>query len=142
MNQTFLELAQKYGQRLKETTIEIPIQANGRSPFPDDEILRNKTVIGMYFYNNPDGQGIIPYSDNTTPNKACLDSSYIYLMAGNVAIWQLSPLNSFQLNDVIGAENIRFFYLDNFTPSKSYLICDQSLAVSGESYFLTFIYLD
>lgn len=138
-NSRSFNLLEEYGSRLREHTVEVQINnQSGRYVLPDDEILRNKTVIGMYFW---EGSDLYPPSGRPFADKNTQENSFITLMAGNVVLWDNTPYASFGIGD--NDKSIRYFYLDDFTPSKSFILIDPAATITvGQSYVMTFIYLD
>lgn len=131
---------QNIGSQIREFSIEIQITDTlGIYFLPDAQLLRNRTVIGLYFW---EGADISPNSGRALLSKNGQENSFITLMSGNKALYMGSPLAGFGVGD--GQKVIRYTYLDDFTPSESFIKMDPSIAGGEEdaSIYLTFIYLD
>ena len=137
--EAYNRLVQQWGSRVRQWSIEVPINnQSGKYFLPDDQILRNKTVVAMFFW---DGADVSPETGKDLADKNLQENSFLYLMSGADFLSYGSPLAAFSISDT--CKDIETFYLDNFTPSKSYIMVgDGTLATAGTAYFLTFVYLD
>lgn len=135
------ELYKVEGRRIKETNLEIVIpNTSGKYMFPDNSILRNKTVVGLYFYEEADNS---PVTDNDLADKAVQDNSFVTLKSNSVELLFMSPLAAFRITDT--DRSIKPLWLDEMTPDQCYITVANAAGipvVAGTSFFLTIIYLD
>lgn len=132
-------LLSQYGSRLKEHSIEVPITAQQNRFFlPDDTLLLNKTVVGMYFWTGADDS---PETGRPAADKNTQENSFLTFKANNIEILSSSPLAAYGLSDT--DRSIKPIMMESFTPSKSFIsVGDPTILTAGQSYYLTFIYLD
>lgn len=138
MNQYLVE---KYGPRLRSHSVEVKVDSatNTNYNLPDDSILRDKYVVGVFIVRNPNDNAQSNIGRNIVSDEI-LDSSYLSIFDGNVRKVDFLPLSTF----AIGANDtqVKPFDIECFTPSKSQIsISTGATITAGESFLLNFIYL-
>ena len=135
------ELIAKYGDNVCSHAIEVKITNTlGRYYLPDDSILRNKKILGVFTYNNPNSDRKAPASGQSIVTDAALRNSYLTLADSNKLLINEHPLADIAItgND----RQHRKVQLNTLTPDKSYiLVADVTTISVNQSFLLHFIYL-
>lgn len=133
------ELVSKYGDKLAITTIEVAVpDTTGRYLLPDDEILRNRRIVGL-FVPTQSGSDKAP-SGAAVVSAAAIKSSYLTLKVVNDSVMSEMPLSSIYQEQ--GVRNVAHVDLCSMNPSKSYIqVGDTSLVSAGQKFLLTIIYI-
>lgn len=121
------------------TSVEVQItNTGGVYTFPDDQILRNKPVVGMFFHEDV---SFVPGSDRPAADKACLNASFLELKSGNSELLDRVPLVAYMLT--VQDSHIKPLLVEGYTPSKSQITVANpgSTVTAGQSFYITFIYL-
>lgn len=136
MDQTIIRRA---GENWGTTNIEVQINGTGGTySLPDDSILREKRILGMFVPDNVDDSADSPTGRPLVSNAA-IRSSYITLKQNNDEVIMDHPLSDFLLQ--AGDRTIRQLNMCSMNPQKSEItVSDTSLITSGESIILQFIY--
>lgn len=130
-------LAEKYGEKLATTTIEVKVDsASGSYALPDDEILRNKRIVGLFV---PDTDGLSSPTGRSTVRYDAIDSAYLTLKQNNDEVLMEFPLSAMSHRE--GHRPVALFNLCSMNPSKSYIVVDPSEVNTGESFIITAIYV-
>lgn len=135
------EVFKTSGRRIKETNIEIQINnSSGKYMFPDNSILRNKTIVGIYFYEEADNS---PISNAALATKAIQDNSFVTLKSNTVELLYMSPLAAFRITDT--DRSIKPLQVDELTPDQCYITVANAAAIPvvvGSVFYLSIIFLD
>lgn len=134
------ELAQKYGCDLATHTIEVPINSTGVCKLQNDEILRNKQIVGVMFKDNPNSDlKTMEGRDLATPGM--LNNAYFKLMHNNDQVLSYHPVSDLVRNAV--ESHIRQFDMPGFNPTNSEIvIANKALATNNtHSFVITFLYI-
>lgn len=135
------DIVEIYGDKVATTTLEIKVDnTSGRYPFPDDAILRDKKILDFFVMGNPTDDAVSP-TGRPLVSPAVLRSSYLTLKIINDDQIDNFPL----VQRVVNADDrsLSRFEACPLTPSKSFIqMGTNALATTGESYLLTFIYLN
>lgn len=136
------ELIAKYGDNVCSHAVEIKILSTvNRHNLPDDSILRNKKILGVFTYNNPNTDRKAPASGNDIISDAALRNCYLTLADANKLLINNHPL--FDIAITGSDRQHRKIQLNVLTPDQSYLFfADTALIAVGESVLLHFIYLN
>ena len=131
---------QKYGTRLLQQTIEIRIgDTSGSYALPDDTILRDCRVVGLYATENPSDDRKAP-SGRPLIGPGAMRNAYISLKCDNIIQWNNVPLQSITMTGsdrTLGAIDTK-----GLTPNQSTIvIADTSTITAGESILLHFFYI-
>lgn len=128
-----------YGENWGTTSIEVEISsANGTYKLPDDSILREKRIIGLFMPSNEDGTAVSP-SGRDLVSDAAARSSYINIKQNNDEVLMDHPLSDFL--QTTGDRSVRLLNMCNINPQKCEIVVgDTSLITIGESVLLQFIY--
>lgn len=135
------EVFKTSGRRIKETNIEIQINnSSGKYMFPDNSILRNKTIVGIYFYEEADNS---PISNAALATKAIQDNSFVTLKSNTIELLYMSPLAAFRITDT--DRSIKPLQVDELTPDQCYITVANAAAIPvvvGSVFYLSIIFLD
>lgn len=136
------ELIAKYGDNVCTHTIEVKINSTyGKYPLPDDSILRDKKIVGVFTVANPSSNRKAPASGNNIITDAALLNSYISLFDANKQMIADHPLYDLAIS--ASDRSHRKIAISQLTPDKSYiLVSDTSLISANQSFLLHFIYLN
>ena len=136
------EMLSKYGDNVCSHAIEIKINNTiGRYPLPDDSILREKKLVGIFTIGNPNSDRKAPASGNDIVSDAALRNSYLTLVDVNKQLVADHPLTDITITEY--DRQHRKIAISNLTPDKSYIqVADTALINAGESFLLHFIYLN
>lgn len=136
------ELIAKYGTNVCSHSIEIRINnTSGRYPLPDDSILRDKKIVGVFTVDNPSSDRKAPASGNNIITNAALRNSYLTLVDVNKELIETHPLSDLAITQYDRSH--RAVSLDKLTPDKSYItVADTTTIAAGQSFLLHFIYLN
>lgn len=132
-------LVSKYGDRIGTTSVEVQIDGSGGVfKLPDDAILRNKKILGLFVQMNPDDNVNAP-SGRPLASDAAVRSTYITLKQNNDEVVFEHPLSDF--GQTTGDREIRILGMCDINPQKSEInITNASLVSDGESIVIQFIY--
>lgn len=135
------ELIQQYGDKVATTSIEVQIgSTSGTYPLPDDSILRDKVVVGLFVMSNGSGTAKSPMN-RALASEAAVNSSYLTLKFVNDDVISSHPLSDFRPSKE--DRSIRRIKICGFNPSKSFIkVADPALIAAGQSIVLQFIYLN
>lgn len=134
-------LIEKYGDRVASTAIEVFVtDTRGKYMLPDDSILREKRVVGIFINNNPDDDRFSPL-ERPLIDDAALFSGYLTLVDVNNHVIDKHSLIDICVN--LSDRTLRVVDICRFNPSKSYVqIADAANKIAvGESILLHFIYI-
>jgi len=136
------ELLSKYGDNVCSHAIEVKIlNTTGRYPLPDDSILREKKLVGIFIAGNADNDRKAPASGNDIVSDAALRNSYLTLVDVNKQLIADHPLTDIAITDY--DRQHRKIAISSLTPDKSFIqVADTSLISAGQSFLLHFIYLN
>jgi hypothetical protein len=143
MNENILH---KYGDRVRTHAVEVQIgDTNGKYFLPDDSILRQKQIVGIFCRYNPDDNQYAPDSGRQLINENGLADAYLTLHHNNKEILSNHPLQDLAISE--NSREQRRIYLPELTPSKSYVIIANpttpaSKIAAGESILIHFVYID
>lgn len=131
----------KYGARLAQHTVEIPItDLSGVYNLPDDTIIRDCHVLGVYVTANPDDDKHAPGGQTLISSKA-MEQAYLTLKCNNLIVWNNVPFLYLQLHPTdrsIGAIDIT-----GFTPNQSFVrIADTTQITVGQRIIIHFLFED
>lgn len=136
------ELIAKYGDNVCSHAVEVRLaSAVNKHYLPDDSILRNKKILGVFTYNNPNADRKAPASGNNIITDAALRNCYLTLADANKLLISDHPLSDIAItgND----RQHRKIQLNVLTPDKSYLFfADTAVIAANQSVLLHFIYLN
>ena len=112
---------------------------NGKYFFPDDSILRNKTIVALTYWGDATKS---PEDNSALASKGMQANSFITLKSNNLVMHDMLPLSIFAAVET--DREVTILYLDELTPSKSFItVADPAASVVvNENFFLTFYYLD
>src|SRR5690606_41909482 len=121
------------------TGVEVQIANTGGNYYlPDNTIVRNKRIVGMFI---PDNTGDTAYSPSGRPlaSNAAILSSYITLKAYNDDILSEHPCS--ELLITTADKSILLVELCNVNPQKSTILIGNAAALvtAGESIMIQFI---
>jgi len=133
-------IVNRYGEKWGTTNLEVEIVGTGGTyNLPDDSILRNKRVLGMFVLSNSDNSANSP-SGRPLISDIAVRSTYITLKVNNDEVIHEHPLSDF-LQNAAGDRTIRMLNLCNLNSQKSsVLVSNTALISDGESIVLQFIY--
>lgn len=136
------ELLAKYGDNVCSHPIEVKIlNTSGRYPLPDDSILREKKIVGVFTIGNPNTDRKAPGSGNNIITDAALRNSYMTLLDSNKELIAVHPLYDIAITGT--DRQHRKIRISNLTPDRSYIeVADTSLISVNQSFLLHFIYLN
>jgi len=135
-NSYLVELSAKYGSEIRETRIRATTNARGVVYLPDNGVLRNKTVLGMYYRDGVD----ITEDGSPVANKNLHENSFITLRSNNEILLEKTPLAAFVITDTENA--VKPLYIENLTPDQCTIEFSTTLVPTpAEDYLLTFIFL-
>lgn len=136
------ELLAKYGDNVCSHAIEVKINnTTGRYPLPDDSILREKKLLGVFTVGNPNSDRKAPASGNDIVSDAAIRNSYLTLVDVNKQMVADHPLTDITITQYDRSH--RKIAITSLTPDKSYIqVADTTTIAAGESFLLHFIYLN
>jgi len=136
------ELLAKYGDNVCSHAIEVKINnTTGRYPLPDDSILREKKLLGVFTVGNPSADRKAPASGNNIITDAAARNSYLTLVDVNKQMVADHPLTDLTITQY--DRQHRKISISSLTPDRSYIeVADTSLISTGQSFLLHFIYLN
>ena len=136
------EMIAKYGSDVCSHSVEIRINnTSGRYPLPDDSILRDKKIIGVFTASNPSSDRKAPASGNNIITDAALRNSYLTLVDVNKELVETHPLVDLAITQYDRSH--RAVSLKSLTPDKSYILVADTTTISvNQSFLLHFIYLN
>lgn len=140
MNNSLDQLILEYGDAVREQYIEVIIGSSRKVLLPDNSILRNKRILGVYVQDNISDDKQTPTGNNMPPQSQ-LGNTYLTLLRGSDVIWESKPLTDLMpsLND----GNKQIFNQSEFDPSKSYIYISGSAAISsGDAIAIYFVYVN
>lgn len=134
-------LVEKYGPRLRSHSVEVQVDSATNTTYrlPDDSILRDKPVVGVFTVRNPNDNAKSAIGRDIVSDEI-LDSSYLTIFDGNVRKIDFLPLSTFAIGE--NDTQVKPFDIECFTPSKSEInISTGATITAGESFLLNFLYL-
>lgn len=140
------EVINTYGDRVRSHMVEVLItDTTGKYYLPDDDLLRNKKVVGMFTRKNPSGDVYSPDTQRPALGDIALRSAYITLKDANKELLLSHPLADFAITDEDRSH--RKIVINQLTPSKSYVTIANPLVpgakiAAGQSILLHFLYID
>lgn len=136
------ELLAKYGDNVCSHAVEIKINnTTGRYPLPDDSILREKKLLGVFTVGNPNTDRKAPATGNPIVTDAAARNSYLTLVDVNKQMVADHPLTDITIT--AQDRQHRKIAITSLTPDKSYIqVADTTLIAAGQSFLLHFIYLN
>ena len=135
-----------YGNRLRTHMVEVQLSdTSGKYFLPDDSLIREKKVVGMFLRKNPSADVYSPDTQRPSIGDVALRSAYITLKDANKEVILSHPLADFAITDEDRTH--RPLILDSITPSKSYIIIANPTVpggkiAAGQSILLHFLYVD
>jgi hypothetical protein len=131
----------KYGNRLAQHTIEVPItDLSGQYALPDDTIMRSCHIVGIYATANDSDDKKAP-SGRVLIGPVAMRNSYLSIKCNNLIVWKDTPLAYLTLTTAdrsVGAIDIQ-----GITPNQSFVrIADTAGVTVGESVLLHILYID
>lgn len=140
------EVANTYGDRVRTHLVEILINdLSGKYYLPDDSLIREKKVVGMFTRLNPSDDVYSPETNRLSIGDVAIRSAFITLKDNNKEVILNHPLQDF----AITAEDRshRKLVMQTLTPNKSYVTIANIAAPAGkvsvgESILLHFLYID
>lgn len=132
------------------TSIEVLIQSNqqgrGSYKFPDDNLLRSKTITGIYVVRQSDSQNNVTVSESGYPiiPDTALEKMTINLESDSVEIIQKIPLSFFA--GTVEDRSFHEVYLRGFNPTKSTLQTGDTdgfanALTNGQDYAVTILFI-
>lgn len=140
------EVVNTYGNRVRSHMVEVLIQdTSGKYFLPDDSLIREKKVVGLFVRKNPNGDVYSPDTQRASIGDVALRSAYITLKDANKEVILNHPLADFAITDEDRSH--RKLVLDSITPSKSYIVIANPTVpggkiTAGQSILLQFLYID
>lgn len=140
------EVINTYGDRVRSHMVEVLLNdITGKYYLPDDDLLRNKKVIGMFTRKNPSGDVYSPDTQRPAIGDVALRSAYITLKDASKDLLLSHPLADFAITDEDRSH--RKVVINQLTPSKSYVIIANPTTpggkiAAGQSILLHFLYID
>lgn len=144
-------LYEAYGNQVRVHPVEVLVtDTSGRYFFPDDSILRNRTIIGLAVsapvYDDENAAWFVLNSPSTDRPLIVPDAffnAYVSLLDNNIFIIDNHPLSQYAIFP--GDKEIQQLYTTSFTPSKSYIEVSAPATAgrltAGQSILLHFFYL-
>lgn len=139
MNQFLVE---KYGPKLATLGIEIQIATTGGTyNMPDDNIIRNKRLVGLFVPDNKDDSAYSP-SGRPLVSNAAIRSSYLTLKAGNDDVLSEHPLSDLLITEY--DREVKMVDLCDVNPQRSTIFIGNAAALvaAGDSIIVQFIYVN
>lgn len=134
-------LTKQYGEKVATHQVEVNVKdLSGKYYFPDDAILREKTVLGVSVMDNASDDALSPMGSVIASNVA-MRSTYLSLVNINNHIVSRHPLP-----DMMVTPQDKTWLLEKlhrFNPSKSYVECGNTGALTaGEVIVFQFAYIN
>jgi hypothetical protein len=132
-------IVERYGENWGTTSVEVQIGNTAGTYFlPDNSIVRNKRIIGLFVMSNEDDTANSPTGRPLVADEA-VRSSYITLKKDNDEIIHEHALSDFLQNPA--NDRLRLLNLCNMNPQKCKIqVSNTSLVSAGESIVLQFVY--
>jgi hypothetical protein len=140
------EVVNTYGDRVRSHLVEVLLMdVSGKYFLPDDALIREKKVVGIFVRKNPSADVYSPDTQRPSIGDVALRSAYITLKDANKEVILNHPLADFAITDEDRSH--RKLMLNSITPSKSYIIIANPGAPAGkiavgQSILLQFLYID
>ncbi len=139
-------IIEKYGDQVRTHVVDIKIEnLSGKYNFPDDAILREKVIVGVFTSDNPNDNAYAPETDRPIISDNGLNSAYVTLVCENTEIISHHPLR--QLAITSEDRQIMEVMLSKLTPTRSFITVANPTTPAdkitvGESILLHFVYLN
>lgn len=135
------QLFQQYSN-LSSHAVEVKVQdTNGKYYLPDDSVLREKEVVGIFIMENPNdnAKSIL---GRALVSETVLRSSYLHIVDVADRILDEHPMMDLAVGKA--DRSVRSVKLPDFNPTKSYITFTGTASdiTVGESYMVHFWYID
>lgn len=140
------EVVNTYGDRVRSHLVEVLINdTSGKYFLPDDSLIREKKVVGLFVRKNPSSDVYSPDTQRPSIGDIALRSAYITLKDANKEVILNHPLADFAITDEDRSH--RKLVLNSITPSKSYIVIANPTVpggkiAAGQSILIQFLYID